>query len=82
MIIRCEKSLLHGGWKKDDVVLIMQSLANPSKYGIDGSDDHHITEEGYLLADVDATELPTTMRSQYRDLYSDLKLSHDNGLSI
>jgi len=36
-----------------DAVLIMQSLANPSKYGIDGSDDHHITEEGYLLADVD-----------------------------
>ena len=36
-----------------DSVLIMQSLANPSKYGIDGSDDSHITEEGYFRADVD-----------------------------
>ena len=36
-----------------DAVLIMQSLANPTKYGLNGSDDKHITEEGYLRADVD-----------------------------
>ena len=36
-----------------DTVLIMQALANPSKYGINGSDDGHITEEGWILADVD-----------------------------
>ncbi len=36
-----------------DAVLIMQSLANPTKYGLNGSDDKHITEEWYLRADVD-----------------------------
>jgi hypothetical protein len=36
-----------------DSVLIMQSLANPSRYGVNGSDDSHITEEGYYRADVD-----------------------------
>lgn len=43
-----------------DSVLIMQALANPSKYGTDGSDDHHITEEGYLLADVDGGGVTTS----------------------
>ena len=36
-----------------DSVLIMQALSNPSKYGVNGSDENHITEEGYELADVD-----------------------------
>lgn len=36
-----------------DVVLIMQSLSNPSKYGVEGTDEHHITEEGALRADID-----------------------------
>ena len=35
-----------------DVVLIMQSLANPNKYGTSGSDEHHITEKGQKNADV------------------------------
>lgn len=35
-----------------DCVLIMQSLANPSKYGDGGSDANHITKEGLDLADV------------------------------
>ena len=30
----------------------MQSLANPNKYGINGSDAHHITETGYANSDV------------------------------
>ena len=30
----------------------MQSLANPNKFGINGSDNHHITEVGYANADV------------------------------
>uniref|UniRef100_UPI0025CBD1BF glycoside hydrolase family 9 protein n=1 Tax=Ruminococcus sp. TaxID=41978 RepID=UPI0025CBD1BF len=29
-----------------DVVLIMQNLANPNKYGLNGSDDKHITAKG------------------------------------
>ena len=36
-----------------DVVLIMQSLANPNKYGINGSDNNHLTEKGSANADVD-----------------------------
>ena len=34
-----------------DAVLIMQSLANPSKYGVDGSDKGKITEQGRANAD-------------------------------
>nr|AEV59453.1 scaffoldin C [Ruminococcus flavefaciens] len=36
-----------------DAVLIMQSLANPNKYGLSGSDSKHITEQGKLNGDVD-----------------------------
>ena len=36
-----------------DVVLIMQSLANPNKYGLNGSDPHHITKRGSALSDMD-----------------------------
>ncbi|MCR4639204.1 leucine-rich repeat protein [Ruminococcus sp.] len=35
-----------------DVVLIMQSLANPNKYGLNGTDKSHITEYGLTNADV------------------------------
>ena len=35
-----------------DVVLIMQSLANPNKYGLNGSDRTHMTEQGQANADV------------------------------
>ena len=38
-----------------DVVLIMQALANPNKYGIKGSDDKHLTEQGSANADVDTS---------------------------
>lgn len=41
-----------GGVDLADVVLIMQSLANPDKYGIDGSDKTHITAQGKANADV------------------------------
>ena len=34
-----------------DAVLIMQSLANPNKYGANGSDSHHITAQGLANAD-------------------------------
>ena len=34
-----------------DVVIIMQALANPNKYGIKGSDKNHITEKGAVNAD-------------------------------
>ena len=35
-----------------DAVLIMQSIANPNKYGLEGSDPNHITEVGKANADV------------------------------
>lgn len=35
-----------------DAVLVMQSLSNPDKYGLNGSDPTHITEKGQLNADV------------------------------
>jgi hypothetical protein len=40
-----------------DVVLIMQALANPNRYGVDGTDDGHITEEGFEYADADGDGL-------------------------
>ena len=44
-----------GAVDMSDVVLIMQSLANPNKYGINGSDDSHITQKGLTNGDVDTT---------------------------
>lgn len=38
-----------------DVVLIMQAMANPNKYGEKGSDPTHITETGMANADVDTS---------------------------
>ena len=35
-----------------DAVLIMQSLANPAKYGVNGTDEHHITEQGKINGDI------------------------------
>jgi hypothetical protein len=35
-----------------DAVVIMQSIANPGAYGLTGSNDKHITEQGQLNADV------------------------------
>ena len=34
-----------------DAVIIMQSLANPNKYGKNGTDEHHITDKGLVNAD-------------------------------
>ncbi|WP_455530092.1 glycoside hydrolase family 9 protein [Ruminococcus sp.] len=41
-----------GGVDMADAVIILQSLANPNKYGINGSDEKHITELGILNGDV------------------------------
>ena len=42
-----------GSIDMSDVVLIMQSQANPDKYGANGTDPRHITDEGSLRADID-----------------------------
>lgn len=36
----------------NDAVLIMQSIGNPDVYGINGSNDSHITEQGIINGDV------------------------------
>lgn len=38
-----------------DTVLIMQALANPNKYGINGTDSRHLTDQGSINADVDTS---------------------------
>jgi len=43
----CDKSV-----DLSDAVLIMQSIANPDKFGLSGSDKNHITEQGQANADV------------------------------
>ena len=40
-----------------DVVLIMQALANPNKYGINGTAEHHLTEQGKLNGDMNGDGL-------------------------
>ena len=40
-----------------DVVLIMQALANPNKYGINGTAERHLTEQGKANADIDGNGL-------------------------
>ena len=41
-----------------DAVLIMQALANPNKYGIDGTAEHHLTEQGKLNGDMNGDGIP------------------------
>ena len=40
-----------------DAILIMQALANPNKYGIDGTAEHHLTSLGRIKADMDGNGL-------------------------
>ena len=40
-----------------DAVMIMQALANPNKYGIDGTAEHHLTEQGKLNGDMNGDGL-------------------------
>ncbi len=43
-----------------DAVIIMQSIANPDKYGVNGTDDTHITEQGMINADVNGDGVTNT----------------------
>ena len=49
-----------------DVVLIMQSLANPNKFGLEGTDKNHITEQGQLNGDVDTSAKGITANDALR----------------
>lgn len=41
-----------GEVRLNDAILVLQSIGNPEKYGMNGSDPTHITKEGILNADV------------------------------
>ena len=76
----CEVEYLMGGAKEynwgdancddtvdmSDVVLVMQSLANPDKYGLKGTDKNHITQIGSDQADVDKTSKGVTSNDALR----------------
>ncbi|WP_164174101.1 glycosyl hydrolase [Ruminococcus flavefaciens] len=49
-----------------DVVLIMQALANPNKYGLEGTEKSHITEIGWNWADVDLSSKGVTANDALR----------------
>lgn len=49
-----------------DIVLIMQSLANPNKYDINGTDEHCITLQGKANADVDLASKGVTSNDALR----------------
>ncbi|WP_295067902.1 dockerin type I repeat-containing protein [Ruminococcus sp.] len=40
-----------------DVVLVMQALANPNKYGLNGNAEHHLTAQGKLNGDMNGDGL-------------------------
>ena len=40
-----------------DAVMVMQALANPNKYGIEGTAEHHLTEQGKANADMNGDGL-------------------------
>jgi hypothetical protein len=44
----------------------MQALANPNKYGVNGTDSKHITLEGAANADVDKTSEGLTSNDALR----------------
>ncbi|MBO4523335.1 MAG: hypothetical protein J5723_01515, partial [Ruminococcus sp.] len=52
-----------------DAVLIMQSLANPNKFGLNGTSTNCITKQGQANADCDSTEGVTTNDALTIQLY-------------
>ena len=52
-----------------DAVLIMQALANPNKYGLNGTDKNHITDEGLKNADVEGNNGLSNNDAQAIQLY-------------
>lgn len=61
LIIKLSKTTAKGDANCDgnidmsDIVLIMQALENPNKYGINGTDSRRLTDQGSLNADIDTS---------------------------
>lgn len=58
-----------GGVTMTDVVLIMQSIANPDAFGTEGDDPSHITEQGYINADVVGDDGVTNLDATFIQKY-------------
>ena len=56
-IIKLGDANCDGNVNMADAVLIMQSLANPNKYGINGTHETHITSQGEFNGDMDGNGL-------------------------
>ena len=41
-----------GDIKLSDAILVLQAIGNPEKYGVNGSDESHITKQGIINGDV------------------------------
>lgn len=50
-VVKYGDANLDGKIDMSDAVLIMQSLSNPDKYGLNGSDESAITNQGMINAD-------------------------------
>ena len=59
-----------------DVVLIMQALANPNKYGIDGTAEHHLTRQGKLNGDMNGDGLTVGDAQEIQKELLGLKLNN------
>lgn len=55
-----------GSVDMSDAVIIMQALANPNKYGLNGSDSKHLTEQGRKNGDVDLSSAGITSNDALR----------------
>ena len=61
-----------------DVVMIMQALANPNKYGLGGSAGNHITERGKVLGDMDGDGLTVGDAQKIQMKLLNIKASDDS----
>jgi hypothetical protein len=55
-----------GSVDMSDAVIIMQALANPNKYGLNGSDSKHLTDQGRKNGDVDLSSAGITSNDALR----------------
>ena len=55
-----------GSVDMSDAVIIMQALANPNKYGLEGSDPKHLTAQGRKNGDVDLSSTGITSNDALR----------------
>ena len=60
-VIRFGDANCDGNIDMSDVVIVMQFLANPNKYGLEGTEKQHITQEGIANSDCDQSTSGVTL---------------------